>query len=81
MGLLRQTSQQVDPARIQAVAMLHIADDAVLGLMVCVYNHNHTAGIAQKSPDATLVDEALATLEVQNILYIKSGLSDYKLFL
>lgn len=52
------------------VAMLHIADDAVLGSMVCGYNHNHTAGIAQKSPDATLVGEALATLEVENTSYI-----------
>lgn len=52
------------------VAMLRIADDAVLGSMVCGYNHNHTAGIAQKSPDATLVGEALATLEVENTSYI-----------
>ncbi len=46
--------------------MSRTADDAVLGLMVRGYNHNHTAGIGQKSPDATPGDEALAILEVEN---------------
>lgn len=65
MDLLQQTSQQVDPARIPAVAMSRTADDVVLGLMVCGYNHSHTAGIGQKSPDATPGDEALAILKVE----------------
>lgn len=50
--------------------MSRTAGDAVLGLMVRGYNHNHTAGIAQKSPGATLGDEALAILKVENTFYI-----------
>ncbi len=46
--------------------MSRTANDAVLGLMVHGYNHNHTAGICQKSPGATPGDEALAILEVEN---------------
>lgn len=63
MGHRRQKHEQVDPARIPAVAMLHIAGDAALGLTVHGNNRNHTARIAQMGPDATLGDEALAILK------------------
>lgn len=63
MGLRQQKSEQADPAKIPAVAMSHIEDDAVLGLMVRGNNRNRTAGNAQTSPAATLEDESLAILE------------------
>lgn len=69
MGLRRQTSEQAGPARIPAVAMWHIAGDAVLGLTVHGNNRNRIAGSGRMSPDATLGDEASAILE-EKIFYI-----------
>lgn len=47
---------------IPAAATSRTEDDADLGLMARGYSHSHTTGIGQKSPDATLGDEALAIL-------------------
>lgn len=67
MGLRQRTFERVDPARNQEDAMLHTADDVGLGLMVRGNIHNRRAGIAQTSPDATLVDVALAILEKEKM--------------